>query len=110
MVWGVAATPEDATVRTPQELRPVPDGSQRPESIAAFRQQHLTVAGQNQPAPDAIEQRDAEVGFKVLDLAGQRGLRDAELSRGFGDRAQVRDGHERAQMPEVHASPHAEKV
>jgi hypothetical protein len=87
---------EQAAIRTPQELRPVLDGGQRAESIAAFRQQHLAVAGQNQPAPDTIEQRDAEIGFEILDLAGQRRLRDAELCRRFRNRAEIRDGHERA--------------
>ena len=104
MVCGVAAT-----LRTPLSGRRrscarSSDGAERPESIAAFGQQHLAVAGQDQPAPDAIEQRDAEIGFKILDLARQRGLRDAELCRRFRDRAEVRDGHERTQMPEVHVS------
>ena len=34
-------------------------------------QQLFTFSGKQQPAADAIEQSDAEVGFKVFDLSGQ---------------------------------------
>ena len=66
-----------------------------PKELLAFASQHQTPA-------NAIKQSDPELVFQVLDLAGERRLRDAEMGRRLGDGALLGDSHERSQMAQVH--------
>jgi hypothetical protein len=59
--------------------------------------------GQQQAAPHALEQLEAQVGFKAADLARECRLRDVQLLRGFRYRAEVGDRGKRGEMLEVHA-------
>ena len=93
---------QNAGVGPPQQLRLLGERADGTKDAAAIAKQLLAFAGQHQPAADAIEQSDAELVFEVLDLARQRGLRDAQAEPSLGDGALLGDGDEGSQMAQVH--------
>ncbi|MNV77872.1 hypothetical protein D3C71_1713300 [compost metagenome] len=67
-------------------------------------QQQLARPGQRQPARAAIEQRHAQALLQALELAGDRGLGDAQRFRGLGDIANPRHGDEGPHLVQLHGS------
>ncbi|MNG02117.1 hypothetical protein D3C84_851250 [compost metagenome] len=70
------------------------------EGLAQHRQQGLPFTGQHQPARQAFEQGDVELGFQAFDLMAHRGLRDAQLHRRPCKTQMTRRGLEGAQCVE----------
>jgi hypothetical protein len=62
----------------------------------------FALAGQNKTAANAIEQPEPEFFLKLLDLAGQCGLRDPQAQRCLRDSALLGNGDEGSQMPKIH--------
>ena len=93
---------EDARLASPQRLRALAERADRAQHGAAIPQQLLALAGQHQPATDAIEQPHAEFRLEVADLARQRRLRNAQAQRRPGDGSLFGNGDERPQVAQIH--------
>jgi hypothetical protein len=65
-------------------------------------QQHRARLGQPHPVAEAAQQRGAHHLLQPPDLLAQRRLRDVHLLGGMREGARVRDGHEVAQVPQLH--------
>jgi hypothetical protein len=68
----------------------------------------------NEPGPDlgrsnaarqTLKQSNAKLFLQVLDLLAEWRLCDAELFGGMCETAVIGDGHEIAQMPQIHVYP-----
>ncbi len=78
-------------------------GACRIEKDAAAREQLLTFAGQKKPAPDTIEQSQAEFVLEIDNLPRQSRLCDPQAQGRFGDGAEFGHGYEGTGVPQVHA-------
>ncbi len=74
------------------------------DRLGALEQQRAG-GGQAHAAAVAGKQRNAEFVFEFLDLAAQRGLRQAQFGGGAADAAGARDVHEVAQFFQFHGAP-----
>ena len=63
-------------------------------------QELVALVGDVQAARMALEQRDAEVAFQLLDRLGDRGLRDRQVLRRARDEPLLGDGDEVLQLPD----------
>jgi len=75
------------------------------EKDAAARKQLLAFTSQKKPAPDAIEELQAEFLLKIDNLSRQSGLGDPQAQSCLGDRAQFGHSYESTGVPQVHVQP-----
>ena len=73
------------------------------EQDAAAGQQLLAFARQQKPAPDTIEQPQAEFVLEIDDLPRQGGLGYSQAQGCLGDGAELGHGYEGSRTPQVHA-------
>src|SRR5271156_3146283 len=93
---------QDAGVGSPQSLSALAERADCAKDGAAIAEQLLALAGQNQTAPNAVEQPEPELFLELLDLAGECGLGDAQPQRRLRDSALLGNGDEGSQVPKVH--------
>jgi hypothetical protein len=83
-----------------------PDLVTRPLDVAqdALRalEQPLPAFGQPHPAVGAREQGDVELVLEPLDMPGEGGLSDMQMSRGAGDAAELGDANEIVKAAQFH--------
>jgi len=72
------------------------------EDGAGTREEGFAEVGEADGAAEAIEEAAAEFGFELLDLLGERWLRDVAFFGGSGEGAGVCDGAEVAELVEFH--------
>ena len=72
------------------------------ENGAGAGEKGFAEVGEANGASKAVEEAAAEFGFELLDLLGERGLRDVALFGGAGEGAGVGDGGEVAELMEFH--------
>jgi len=84
---------QHADIPPSERLRVLAQSVRIGENPLAIAQQLLAVARQQQPAPHAIEQLDAEVILELGDLSRERGLRDMQPQRRFRSRRRPTGGH-----------------
>ena len=72
------------------------------EKDAAARKQLLAFAGQKKPAPDAIEELQAEFLLEIDNLSRQSGLGDPQAQGCLGDGAEFGHSYESTGVPQVH--------
>jgi hypothetical protein len=75
------------------------------QQLAAPVQEVLALGRELDAAAHAVEQTNAQLALQVLDLAREGRLADMDAQRGPGDAGRVRDGHEIAEVPELHSMP-----
>jgi hypothetical protein len=73
------------------------------QDAASVVEEPLARLGRRGAAPVAEQQALAQLDLEPSHLAADRGLRDAEQPRGPGEAAEVDDGDEVLELPEVHA-------
>jgi hypothetical protein len=94
---------QDSCVSMTELLSPLFHRAGAIEKHAAARKQLLAFAAQEKPAPDPIEESQAELVLEIHDLPRQGGLRDAKPQRCLGDGTELGHGHEGTGMPQVHS-------
>ena len=72
------------------------------QQTAAAPQQILAFGCQFDPAADAIEQGNPELGLERLDLAGRRRLAQAQLLMSDGKASGFRNDDERTELSQIH--------
>ena len=73
------------------------------EKDAAGLKQLLAFDGQKKPAPDAIEESQAEFLLEIDNLPRQSGLGDPQAQGCLGDGAKFGHSYEGTGVPQVHA-------
>src|SRR5205085_378859 len=94
---------QDAGIGAAQQLGSLCERTNGPEDGAAIAEQALTLAGEDQPAANTIEQPDPKLGFQVSDLARECRLRDAQAKRCLRDGPLLGDGDKCSKVAQIHA-------
>ena len=89
-------------VSTLEHLHPLAERIDMGQYTASVSEELLAFGGQDEAAPDAVEQPKPQLLLEVHDLPRKSRLRDAQPQRRFRNRAQFRHGDERSQAPQVH--------
>jgi hypothetical protein len=69
---------------------------------ATVREELLAFCCQDQAAPNAVKQSEAQFLLKIAELPRQGRLPYTQEQRGFQHRAQLGDGNKGSQAPQVH--------
>ena len=72
------------------------------EHRLGVRAQRAARLGQREPAADAREERDAELGLQAADLLADRRLREVQRLGGGAERAALGGGQEVLELLQVH--------
>jgi hypothetical protein len=88
----------------PKDLCVFADGVEIGQYAAAIREELLAHCGQNEATPYAVKQPEAQLLLKMTDLSRKCGLSDAQAHRGFRYGAQLGDGSEGSQTPQIHTA------
>ena len=93
---------QDAGVSAPEQVNPLAQRTHLAQDAAEVSDHCLGDGGQHEPAPHAIEEPDAQLLLEVTDVPRKGGLADAQVLGGPRHRAQLGDGDDGAQAPQVH--------
>jgi hypothetical protein len=77
---------------------------------AGAREEGFAQFGEADGAAEAVEEAAAEFGFELLDLLGERGLRDVAFFGGPGEGASVGDSAEVAKLVQFHGKLSATSI
>src|SRR5262249_48078892 len=89
-------------VPPPKQLDPLAQRVDLAQYGATVAEQVLADGGQDQTAPNTIEQLETELPLEIADLSRQGRLAHAQTQRRLGDRAHLGNGNESSQALEVH--------
>jgi hypothetical protein len=98
------AHPEDTGLSTFERPRPLSDGVGIRQQTTGSPQQVVTLGGDLNAPPDAIEEPDVQLVLEGTDLTRQGRLTQIQSDGGPGEAAGVDDGDEGAQVSQVHQS------
>ena len=93
---------QHARLSTLERPRPLAEGFDVRQQSPRPLQQVLALGGKLGAAPDPVEQLDIQRGLKGTDLPRQRWLAYVQPADGPAEAAGIDDGHEGAQMSQVH--------
>ena len=80
------------------------------ENGASTREESAAEVGQSDGAAEAIEEAAAEFEFELLDLLGERGLRDVAFFGGSREGAGVGDGAEVTELVKFHERANSQQL
>jgi hypothetical protein len=95
---------QHSPVSPPEYFRPLADGVDVSQHAATVLEELLALCGQDKATPNAIKQPEAQFLLKIAELPRQGRLPYAQAHRRFRNRAQLGDGNEGSQAPQIHAS------
>src|SRR5215510_3010046 len=99
--WG--RHPQCSAVAAPKQPDALAEPADLTEDAAAVAEQLLADGREHKAAPDTVEKVETELLLEIEDLPRQGGLADPKAQRCLGDRAELGDGDESLQAPQIHA-------
>ena len=99
---GGAATFSTPAVSTPEHFHPLAEPIDMGQYTATIPEELLAFRGQDEAAPDAVEQPKPQLLLKLHYLPRKSRLRNPQSQRRFRNRSQFRHGDERSQAPQLH--------
>lgn len=91
-------------MQRPHRLEAVSHAGQQPLGV---RQKRPTGLREDHAAPDALEQRRAELALEQIEAAADRGLREMQNRRGPREAPAAHDGHEGLDLVDLHVHEHS---